>query len=586
MPPPIDYKSKREAMQKSEAFDFSALGSLPKAPTGIDGFDDITFGGLPKGRPTLVCGGAGSGKTLFAMEFLVRGAVEYGEHGVFMSFEESDSDLAANFASLGFDLKALEAQKKIGLDYVHIERSEIEETGEFDLEGLFVRLGFAVDAIGAQRVVLDTLESLFSGFTNEAILRAEIRRLFRWIKDRGLTAVITAEKGDRPGSFTRHGLEEYVSDCVIVLDHRVSEQLSTRRMRVAKYRGTVHGTNEYPFLIDEGGLSVMPITSVGLEYKVSSERISSGMPRIDDMFGGLGFFRGSSVLVSGTAGTGKSSFAAHFAHETCRRGEKCLYYAFEESSDQIMRNMRSIGLDLAPDVDAGLLHFRAIRPNFHGLEMHLTLMHKDILKLRPTVIVIDPISNMVNIATPYDVKSALMRLVDLLKSRNITSMFTSLGEIGGSEDTDIGMSSLMDTWILLKEIESSGERNRGIYIMKSRGMAHSNQIREFVITDQGIDIIEPYAGLGGVLTGTARIAQEAVDQAEELRKEQEVARHSRDLDRKRAVIEARIAMLRSQLASEEADIQKIVEEHELRKKSESGKRKCMADLRDGRHQGE
>jgi circadian clock protein KaiC len=573
-------------MEESGSPAFQALGSLPKTPTGIDGFDEITLGGLPKGRPTLVTGGAGSGKTLFAMEFLVRGAVQFGEPGVFMSFEESDSDLAANFASLGFDLKALEAQQKIGLDYVHIERSEIEETGEFDLEGLFVRLGYAVDAIGAKRVVLDTLESLFSGFPNEAILRAEIRRLFRWLKDRGLTAVITAEKGDRPGSFTRHGLEEYVSDCVIVLDHRVTEQLSTRRMRVAKYRGSVHGTNEYPFLIDEGGLSVLPITSVGLDYRVSSERASTGIAKLDDMFGGLGFFRGSSVLISGTAGTGKSSFATHFAHETCRQGERCLYYAFEESSDQIIRNMRAIGLDLAPWVERGLLHFKTIRPTFYGLEMHLTMMQKDIMGVRPAAVVVDPISNLVNIAEPHDVKIALMRLVDLMKSRLITSMFTSLGEIGGSEETEIGMSSLMDTWILLQEMASSGERNRGLHIMKSRGMAHSNQIREFLITDQGLDIIDAYTGLGGVLTGTARMAQEAAEQAEVLRKEQEVARRRRELRRKREMTEARIAMLRLQLEGEEADILKAVEEHQMSKETDSRERSRMALMRDGRGDGE
>ena len=566
-------------MRDKSASVFHAIGSLTKSPTGIDGFDEITFGGLPQGRPTLVCGGAGSGKTLFAMEFLVRGAVAFGEPGVFMSFEESEADLISNVAPLGFDLAALQTQKKINLDYVHIERSEIEETGEFDLEGLFVRLAFAVDAIGARRVVLDTLESLFSGFPNMSILRAEIRRLFRWLKERGLTAVITAERGDRAGAFTRHGLEEYVSDCVILLDHRVNEQLSTRRMRVVKYRGSLHGTNEYPFLIDEGGISVLPITSVGLDYAVSSDRISTGIPHLDGMFGGSGFYRGSSVLVSGTAGTGKSSFSAHFASATCSRGERCLYCAFEESSEQITRNMKSIGVDLVSHVESGLLRFRALRPTLYGLEMHLATLFKEVAAFNPSVLVLDPISNLVSIADPQEVKTTLMRLVDLLKARRITSIFTALTQTGANEDTAIGVSSLMDTWILLKEIESSGERNRGLYIMKSRGMAHSNQIREFRITEQGIDIVAPYTGPAGVLTGTARLAQEAAETAASLQHEQEMQRRKRELIHKREMTEAQIAMLRAQLEAEETEIQKRIDEHELRSRTESRNRTRMETLR-------
>jgi len=553
--------------------------ALHKTPSGIKGFDEITFGGLPQGRPILVCGGAGSGKTLFGMEFLVRGATEFGEPGVFMTFEENEADLVSNFASLGFDLKKLETEQKISLDYVHVDRSEIEETGEYNLEGLFVRLGFAVDAIGAKRVVLDTLEALFAAFPNHFILRSEIRRLFRWLKDRGLTTVITAEKGEREGALTRNGLEEYVSDCVIFLDHRVKKQISTRRLRVVKYRGTTHGTNEYPFLIDEGGISVLPVTSVELDYAVSSDRISTGIPRLDSMFDGKGYFRGGSILISGTAGSGKTSLAGLFVNQACKNGEKCLHYAFEESSSQIIRNMRSIGVDLEPWVKGDLLRFKAIRPTFFGLEMHLARMHKQILEFNPSVVVIDPISNLISIADSGDVKAALMRLVDIMKSRTITSVFTHLIHGRKSEETDVGVSSLMDTWILLKEIESGGERNRGLYVIKSRGMSHSNQVREFIFTDTGVDLIDVYTGPAGVLTGTARVAQEARDRAESLRMEQEIGRKQRELDRKRQEMNARIDALRSQLDAEEEEMRKAVQEHELKKETNARIRGEMARLR-------
>ena len=556
------------------------MGMLPKSPSGIRGFDEITFGGLPKGRPALVCGGAGSGKTLFGMEFLVRGAIEYGEPGLFMSFEESEADLAANFSSLGFDLKELEAGKKISIDYVHIDRAEIEETGEYNLDGLFVRMGFAIDAIGAKRVVLDTLETLFSGFSDQFILRAEIRRLFRYLKDRGITAVITAERGNSEGALTRQGLEEYVSDCVIVLDHRVKEQVSTRRIRVVKYRGTTHGTNEYPFLIDEGGISVLPITSVGLDYEVSSERVSTGIPRLDTMLSGKGFFRGSSILVSGTAGTGKSSISAQFVNEACRNNERCIYYAFEESSNQIIRNMASIGLDLKQWEDKGLLQFKAIRPTFFGLEMHLTEMHKAITAFKPSIMVVDPISNLVSVGNEEDVKIALMRLVDLLKSQTITSMFTSLleGEQGAS-GTEMGVSSLMDTWILLKEIESDGERNRILNIIKSRGMPHSNQIREFRLTGRGVDLVDVYTGPAGVLTGSAGRAQEVREEAEARRREQEIEFRKRELERKRRVTEARIEMLRVRLEADTEEIEKAGSEHAAQEAILARNRRNMANLR-------
>jgi circadian clock protein KaiC len=566
-------------MEKPNLLNFASSGELPKAMTGIRGFDEITFGGVPRGRPTLVCGGAGSGKTLFGMEFLVRGALEFEEPGVFMSFEESEADLVANFSSLGFELNQLQEEKKIIIDYIPIDRSEIEETGEYNLEGLFIRIGQAINSIGAKRVVFDTLETLFSGFANDFILRSEIRRLFRWLKDQKLSAVITAERGDQEGAITRHGLEEYVSDCVIVLDHRIKNQLSTRRLRVVKYRGSSHGTNEYPFLIDEGGMSVLPITSVGLDYSVSSDRIGTGIARLDAMFGGGGFYRGSSVLVSGTSGVGKTSFAVRFANESCRKGEKCLYYAFEESSSQIIRNMRSTGIDLEPWVEKGLLRFQALRPTIYGLEMHLTNMYKTINEFNPKAIVMDPISNLVSVGKSEEVRVVLMRLVDLLKSRLITSLFTSLTPSGNLEETEIGVSSIMDTWILLKEIESTGERNRGLYIIKSRGMGHSNQIREFLITDSGVDLLDVYTGPDDVLTGTARIAQEAREKGEFTAIQQEIDRKRREFERKRQTTEARMTLLRMELDSEQEEMLKMIQQHESKMKSAAGDRRHIARLR-------
>jgi circadian clock protein KaiC len=558
----------------------NGVGALPKSRTGIKGFDEITSGGLPQGRPSLVTGGAGSGKTLFAMEFLIRGALEFGEPGVFVSFEESEGDLIANFASLGFDLPQLQADKKISLDYVHIDRSEIEETGDYNLEGLFVRLGLAIDAVGAKRIVLDTLEALFSGFANQFILRSEIRRLFRWLKERGVTAVITAERATTVVGLTRHGLEEYVSDCVIALDHRVDDQISTRRLRVVKYRGSTHGTNEYPFLLDEGGISVLPITSVGLDYKVSTERISTGVPRLDAMFGGQGYYRGSSVLVSGTAGTGKTSISAQFVHSACDNGEKCLFFAFEESSSQIMRNMRSLGIDLAPHQKNGLLRFESVRPTSFGLETHLAKMLKNIIEFNPSVVVVDPISNMISVGNIGEVKVALIRLVDMLKARRTTTLFTSLLQAGRDPvDEHMGVSSLMDTWMLLRDLENGGESNRILKIVKSRGMAHSNQAREFLLTDRGIELLDIYTSPAGVLTGTARVAQEARDNSEAARKEQEIERKKHDFERKRLVIEARINELRARMESEQEEIEKLLQENKLSKDAASRISERMAHMR-------
>ena len=527
-------------------------GALPKAPTGIAGLDQITEGGLPRGRPTLVCGGAGCGKTLFAMEFLMRGATQFGEPGAFISFEESSEELAQNVASLGFDLDGLVAQKKIALDQVHVERAEIEETGEYDLEGLFLRLGHAIDSVGAKRVVLDTIESLFGGFTNEALLRSELRRLFRFLKDRGVTAVITAERGE--GALTRQGLEEYVSDCVILLDHRVTEQMSTRRLRIVKYRGTTHGTNEYPFLIDADGFSVLPITGLGLDHAVSTERVSSGVLRLDAMLGGKGYYRGSSILVSGTAGTGKTSLSAHFAHETCKRGERCLYLAFEESPAQLLRNMRSIGLELEPYLKKDLLRIRASRPTLHGLEMHLVQIHKMVAEFEPAAVIVDPVSNFITSGSQLETESMLLRLVDFLKSQQITAMFTHLTSGGRNwEATDVGISSIIDTWLLVRDIEVGGERNRGLYVLKSRGMKHSNQIREFMITEQGIRLEDVYVGPEGVLTGAMRAAQEARERASEAALREDSARKQRELERRRAVLEAQIAALRAEFKAAEEE---------------------------------
>jgi circadian clock protein KaiC len=480
--------------------------SLPKVPSGIQGLDEITGGGFPRGRPTLICGSAGAGKTLLAMEFLVRGATEHNEHGVFMAFEETAADLTENVRSLGFDLETLIEEKSLVVDHVRVERGEIDETGDYDLEGLFIRLGLAIDAIGAKRVVLDTIESLFSGLQNEGILRAELRRLFRWLKDKGVTAVITAERGN--GALTRQGLEEYVSDCVILLDHRVTEQISTRRLRIVKYRGTTHGTNEYPFLIDDDGFSVLPITSLGLQHQVSDKRISSGIARLDTMLGGKGFYRGSTILVSGTAGTGKSSLAANFVHAACGRAERCLYFSFEESPGQMIRNMRWIGLDLESWVKKNLLSIHASRPTFHGLEMHLATIHKLVQKFKPQVVVFDPIGSLIAAGSRRDANTMLIRLIDFLKLGGVTAFLTNLTSGGAAlESTEVEISSLVDTWLLNRDIELGGERKRAMYVLKSRGMSHSNQLREFLLTDRGFDLLDAYAGPKAKLTGSSRLSQ-------------------------------------------------------------------------------
>lgn len=400
----------KSRLGKTKAKPSAPIPSIQKSRTGIAGFDDITGGGLPAGRPTLVCGGPGCGKTLFAMEFLVRGASVFGEPGVFVSFEERESELVENVGSLGFDLNKLEKSGKFLIEHISVERAEIEETGDYDLEGLFVRLGYAIDSIGAKRVVLDTVESLFSGFNNEAILRAELRRLFAFLKDRGLTVVITGEKGEK--SLTRQGLEEYVSDCVIFLDHRVIDQMSTRRLRVVKYRGSMHGTNEYPFLIDESGFSILPVTSMGLNHRASDVRIRTGVGELDRMLEGKGYYAGSTIMITGPAGSGKTSFASHFVNQCCATGKRCLYFSFEESQEQTIRNMRSIGIDVGRWVDAGTLRFRATRPSYYGLEMHLTQSIKMIQDYRPDAVVIDPLTDLISIGSVIEVKLMLARMID------------------------------------------------------------------------------------------------------------------------------------------------------------------------------
>lgn len=532
---------------------------LPKVPSGISGFDEITFGGLPQGRPVLVAGGPGCGKTLFAVEFLICGATLYNEPGLFVSFEEKTEDIIQNVTSLGFNLRELIAKKKIILDYVQIEKSEIEETGEYDLEGLFIRLGHAIDDIKAKRVVLDTIESLFSGLSNEAIVRSEIRRLFRFLKEKKVTAVITGEKGEK--LLTRHGLEEYISDCVIFLDHRIHDQISTRRLRIIKYRGSTHGTNEYPFLIDENGISVLPITSTGLNYTASTERISSGIKELDRMLEGKGFYRGDTILVSGTAGTGKTSVSVSFAENVCKKGNKCLYLTFEESPQQIIRNMKSIGISLEPFIKKGLLTFHASRPNISGLEKHLFTMHKMIDFLNPDVVIIDPITNLTSVSEISDVNSLLLRLIDFLKQKNITTLFTALTtNTEYLERTELGISSLIDVWLLLRDIELNGERNRILYILKSRGIANSNQVREFLLTKNGIKLMKVYLGKLGVLTGSARFVQEMKEKDDERKRLEELQRKKRDIERKQQKIKAQIAALTDKYNEEKEELERMLHE--------------------------
>jgi circadian clock protein KaiC len=549
---------------------------IRKAPTGIAGLDEITFGGLPAGRPTLIAGAAGCGKTLFALTFLVKGVTAFGEPGVLMSFEERADDLVANVNSLGYDLERLIADHKLIIDYVRVERSEIEQSGEYDLEGLFVRLGHAIDKIGAKRVVLDTLEALFSGLGDGPILRAELRRLFQWLKDRGVTAVITAERGPE-GQLTRHGLEEYVSDCVIALDNRVDEQITTRRLRVLKYRGSAHGTNEYPFLIDEGGISVLPVTSAGLSHSISDEVVSSGIDGIDAMLGIGGFYRGSSVLLSGPSGTGKTTFGSHFVNAACLAGRRAIYFSFEESPEQIVRNMQSVGLHLEAHVASGLLRFESTRPSLFGLEMHLVLMIRQIDAFKPAVVVIDPISAFRG--SQSEIHATLLRLVDYLKVKGITVVFNNLVNGDQQDRNEQSLSSLMDVWIGLHDLQANGERNRGLFVLKARGMSHSNQIREYRLSANGVTLIEPYIGPNGVLTGSARIVQEAQEEAAAQERRDEVNRRQREFGEKRDAAERHIAETREALQREEAELVALDTVDERREQTLTASRSAAATRR-------
>ncbi|WP_152045332.1 circadian clock protein KaiC [Aureimonas psammosilenae] len=532
-----------------------ACEGVGKSPTGIEGFDELTLGGLPTGRPTLICGSAGCGKTLFASTFLIHGAREYGEPGVFVSFEERPVDIVANVASLGFGMDELIAEGRMHIEHISIDASQVAEIGDYDLEGLFLRLELAVEQVGAKRIVLDTIESLFSAFSNPAILRAEIRRLFDWLKEKGLTAVITGERGD--GALTRQGLEEYVSDCVVLLDHRVSNQISTRRLRIVKYRGTAHGTNEYPFLIDEDGFSVLPVTALGLDHQIFEERVSTGVSDLDAMMEGGGFYRGSSILLSGVAGSGKSSLAACFADAACARGERALYLSFEESSLQTARNMRSIGLDLQRWIDAGLLKHVAARPTFYSLEMHLSVILREVIRFRPQLVVLDPISAFTGSGEDMEIKAMLLRVVDYLKAHGVTGIFTHLANQHRSTETEAGLSSLMDAWILLLNREANGEFNRELYLLKARGTAHSNQVREFLMSGEGLRLIEPYVGQGAVLTGTARRAEEARTRRVEAERDAETARLAAEVARRRQQTLAQIDRLKADMEADEAELARL-----------------------------
>ncbi len=555
-----------------------ALDGLEKALTGIAGLDEVTFGGLPRGRATLICGSPGCGKTMLGVEFLVNGARMYSEPGVFVAFEETQEELTANAASLNFDLEQLSREGLLAIDHVHLDPNEIAETGDYDLEGLFIRLKHAIESVGAKRVVLDTIETLFSGFSNTALLRAEIRRLFQFLKSFGVTAIVTGERGEN--SLTRYGLEEYVADCVILLDQRVHDQITTRRLRVVKYRGSRHGTNEYPFIIDEQGFSVLPVTSMALRHKVSSEVISSGVPDLDAMLAPGGFYRGSSVLMSGTAGTGKTSFSSAFARSVCERGERALYFAFEESPDQIARNMKSIGIDLQPHLESGRLRILAQRPFLYGLEMHLVSMHKEVNQFRPSAVIVDPISNLISAGSTRSVNAMLTLLIDFLKTEGITAFLTVLTQNGGHlEATELGISSIIDTWLLARDIEISGERNRGLYVLKSRGMNHSNQIREFILRAEGIKLVDVYLGPAGMLTGSARVALEAQERDASLQRANESELKLTQLDRKRKAMEAQIEALRAEFAADEAEVKRSISIESQREEKLMDNRTSMARSR-------
>ena len=553
-------------MNETKRSEGRALKGIRKSTTGIRGLDDITGGGLPNGRPTLICGGTGCGKTLLAMQFLVHGASECAEPGVFMAFEETGEELAANVASLGLDLKALVARNLLLVDHIELERFEFAESGEYNLAGIFLRLADAIDTVKAKRVVLDTIEVLFTRISNHAIVRESLHELFRWLKKKGVTVIITGERGEGP--LTRYGLEEYVSDCVISLDNRVLDQVTTRRLRVVKYRGANHGTNEYPFLIDKDGISIWPVTQAQIEHETSNERIPTGIARLDAMLGGPGYYRGSSILLSGNAGTGKTSVVATLADATCRRGERCQFVSFEESPSQIIRNMTSIGLNLQQWVKKGLLQFQTVRPFHYGLEMHLARTIRVISEFDPQVVVVDQLSALETTGTPMEIKAGMLRLIDFMKMKGYTAMYTDLTSDSRTPAlTDSGITSLVDTWLVVRDLELNGERNRGLHILKSRGMAHSNQVREFILSERGIELKDIYIGPGGMLTGSARVAQQARERAEQVTRNEEIESQQLDLQRKHDALEGRISVLRAEYAAEESRIRRIISHDRQRENS-------------------
>ncbi len=554
---------------------------LTKAPSGIPGFDEITGGGLPEGRSTLVCGDAGAGKTMFGMQFLVRGVTEGQEPGVFVAFEETEADLKKNVASLGWDLDGLCEEKRLAVETVSVTSEEMAEAGQYDLEGLFIRLDAAIRDVGASRIVLDTVETLFGVFTDAHVVRAEFRRLLRWLKERGITAVVTAERGEE--GLTRFGIEEYVSDCVIDLCQTMRGQTTRRHLRVMKYRGSGHGTNAYPFLIGKNGIHLFAITELGLDFPVFEERISCGIDRLDEMLGGMGFYRASSILLSGTAGTGKSSVSASFVNAACGRGEQALYISYEEPRLQIMRNMQSIGIDLQKWQEKGNLRFHTTRVTTHGLEEHFFLVKELIEETPPDVVVIDPVSNLLQLGSPEEVKNLLTRMIDLLKSRGITTLVTELISGGSTvEATNTDISSLMDAWIQLREMETGGERTRILSLLKARGMSHSHQLREFVLSEEGISLLDVYTGPAGLITGTARYTQEAQEEAEHKRRLQEIERKKRELERKRKVREARLKEIEAELRGEEETLEQAIREAEEEEDTYQQRREMRKQLRGGR----
>ncbi|MBA3285861.1 MAG: circadian clock protein KaiC [Nitrosopumilus sp.] len=545
---------------------------LKKCPTGIIGLDEITFGGLPKNRCTLICGGAGSGKSIFGIEFVIRGAEFYKEPGLFVAFEENEEELNQNITSLGFNIKELIDSNLLVLDYVHIDRAEFKEIGSYNLDGLFIRLSDSIDRFKIKRVVLDTIEVLFGNFTNEIILRSELQRLFRWFKEKNVTVVVTAEQG--VNTFSRYGLEEYVADCVILLDNRMHQQISTRRLRVAKYRGSSHGNNEYPFIINDSGISIIAITSIKLDYPVSNKHVSSGIKQLDTMFGDKGFYSGSSILVSGAAGNGKTSIAASFSNGTCELGKKCFYFTLDESVDQIIRNMNSIGIDLSQWINKDLLRFHAINPYTAGLEAHLADIQRLTNEFNPSVVIIDPIANLKILGPLNEVQGILSILVNFFKNKQITTMFTSLvPEEKFGYVVEEGISNLMDTWVFLQYIHGEGERNRGISILKSRGMSHSNQLREVILSDKGIHLQNVYIGQDKVLAGSARLVQATKLEIENSNRESELKHRERQIEITRKSLEAQISALHETLedAKEEAihlneqkgNIYKLLEESRI-----------------------